>query len=212
MNSTLIFILLIFSAVLPVIILFIWFRIKAEINTIYFLAALACGIISLLAAAICQHFFPITGNQSNIAVIFMSVFIRIALIEESSRIVTLFPLVKFGGKYGDLSFAAHLGLAAGLGFAAVENAFYGTQDINITWLRLISAAPLHGACGIRTAAAVYKFPGQALRAVGLFLSAIIIHGAYNLIIISPIIPSYIAIPIAIISLIITLPMLKGEGE
>ena len=214
MNSLLIFSLLIVTAILPVIILYVWYRRgKSPVSLPWFLASLAAGIVSLVVAALAQNFFPFPGLPNSMGSIFFAVFIRIALVEELSRGFTLLPLIKAPSPRRGLNFAAALGLAAGLGFAAAENAFYGMANISIILLRLFTAVPLHGACGIRAAAAVFKFRTQPLGAVFLFASAVIIHGAYNLIILSPAIPGFLAVPAALAALFISLPLLKdNENE
>jgi len=208
MNSYFILFLLITASILPLIVLYIIFRKDNKISLLYFLLSVSMGGISLLIAAIIQRYIPIPANMGNIGVVFFSIFIRIALVEEGSRLITLFPLLKTGNKIQDIGSASRLGLAAGLGFAALENAFYGTIDINIALLRIFSASPLHGACGIRTAAALHKFPSKPVSAIFMFASAILIHGAYNLIILIPIIPSLIAIPVALAALLISLPLTR----
>jgi hypothetical protein len=84
----------------------------------------------------------------------------------------------------------------------IENAFYGISesDFRITMLRALTAAPLHGACGIRVCAALLAIRKHPLKASFLFVSAVLIHGAYNLMIISPAFPSWLAIPIAFAAL------------
>jgi RsiW-degrading membrane proteinase PrsW (M82 family) len=142
------------------------------------------------------------------------VFLRIALVDEASRLVTLIPLLKLGnrGKDRDGTFGAAIGLAAGLGFAVLESAYYGMANINITLLRAFTAAPLHGACGIRAGTAVSTMNQRPARALFLFISGVLIHGAYNLIIVTPVLPSALAVAVAFIALFASLPLLKApEG-
>ena len=215
MNSIFILLLLLFASALPVIILYFWIRKGTGESTIqvtppWFLCALAAGIVSLLIAALTHRFFPPTGSADRLGSLFFSIFIKVALVEEISRLITLFPLLKVGNLRRNQSFAAILGLAAGLGFAAAENALYGMADINITLLRAFTAAPLHGACGIRIGAAIFKLNRQPVKAVFLFISALVMHGAYNLIIVSLAVPAIMAVPIALAALFISLPMLKSD--
>lgn len=212
MNGIWILLFLLLIAALPVLVVFLWFRAaKSPITMRWFLLALTAGVFSLVPAAFIQNLFPFQAG-GGLGHIFFGVFVRIALIEEASRLVTLVPLLKAGAsrRSMDSSFAAGLGLAAGLGFAAIENAFYGTADFRITLLRAFTAAPLHGACAIRAGVAVLFFRQQPLKAFLLFASAVLIHGAYNLIIISPALPSLLALPIAFAALFATLPYLKDS--
>jgi len=216
MNGILILLLLLLAATLPAIIVFLWFRAgKSGVTLPWFLASLAAGIFSLLLAALIQSLFPPLGKggQNGLGPVFFGIFIRIALVEEASRLFTLIPLLKAGNRWRNIDryFAASLGLVAGLGFAAIESATYGVADINITLLRAFTAAPLHGACGIRAGAAVSIALRSPVKALGLFVSAVFIHGAYNLMIVSPVFPPALAIPTALIALFASLSFLKNPG-
>ena len=214
MKGIWILLLLILTAALPLIIVFVWFRYrKSPLTLPWFLAALIAGFISLFAAVLIQNFFPSPGRDRLGPVLF-GVFVRIALVEEASRLVTLIPLFLTGKRRGstDTTFGAALGLAAGLGFAALENAVYGTADIYITLLRAFTAAPLHGACGIRAGAAVFSSGKHPAKAFFLFVSAVIIHGAYNLMIVSPGFPSVLAAPAAYAALFASLSYIKTAGK
>ncbi|MCL2129757.1 MAG: PrsW family glutamic-type intramembrane protease, partial [Treponema sp.] len=103
-------------------------------------------------------------------------------------------------------------LAAGLGFALIENASYGIADINIALLRAFTAAPLHGACGIRAGTAISFFGQKPLKAVFLFISAVFIHGAYNLIIVSPALPSIFAVLAALAAFFASFYYLSREKD
>jgi len=210
MRGILILLLLVLASAIPGIVVFIWFRArKYGVTLPWFLLSIIAGILSLLAAALIQRFF--SPKQDGLGDLFFGVFIRIALVEELSRLVTFIPLSAAANhtqKTG-ISFGAALGLVSGLGFAILENAFHGIADISITLLRAFTAAPLHGACGIRVGAAVFVFRKSPAMAFFYFASAALIHGAYNLIIIIPAIPSGLAILIALSALFASLPLLKN---
>ena len=217
MKGIIILLLMILAAALPAILVFFWFRAKkTEVTLPWFLVSLAAGIISLLAAAIIQSIFPpfIKDGQSGLGPVFFGIFIRIALVEETSRFLILFPVIKTSMRSSRInsSFAASLGLAAGLGFAMIESASYGMANINITLLRIFTTAPLHGACGIRAGTTVFIIPRQPLKAAFYFLSAVLIHGAYNLMIVSPALPSALAIPIALIAFLGSLHLLESASR
>jgi len=210
MSEIWVLLLLVLIAVLPLIIVLFCFRaVKIKMTLSWFIAAMAAGMISLFAAALVQNLLPRSG-VSSLGPLLFGVFIRIALVEESSRLLTLFFLFKTGKRHisDDAAFAGALGLVAGLGFAAVESAAYGSADLNITLLRAFTAAPLHGACGIRAAAAIFTASRAPAKSLFLFISAIFIHGAYNLFLVSPAFPSILAALVAALALFASLPLLK----
>lgn len=215
MKSAWILLLLILAAALPVIIAFSVFRVKKyNVSPPRFLLSLVAGIISLFAAALLQNFFPSeeTG-PGGLPSIFFGIFIRVALIEELSRIIILFPLFKTGARYYSSGVsAATAGLTAGLGFAMIENASYGIADMYITLTRIFTAAPLHGACGIRAGVAVFIAGRQPAKALFLVISSVLIHGAYNLTIVNPALPSLLAIPIAFTALFGSLHFFSDTGK
>ena len=210
MNGIWILLLLILTAALPAIIAFFWFRSRKSAVTLpWFLASLSAGIISFVIAALIQDLF-IPFRQEKPEALFFSIFIRIALVEEASRLVTLIPFRKARKNLNNANraFGAALGLAAGLGFAVIESAFHGITDLNIAVLRAFTAAPLHGACGIRAGAAVFAVDQYPAKGIRLFISTVLIHGAYNLIIVSPAIPSALAIFVALTALFSSLIYIK----
>ena len=210
MNGIWILLLLVLVAALPAIIVYIWYRVKKyEVSLPWFLAAIAAGMVSLVAAGMIQRFF-IPGG-SGFSLLFFGIFSRIAFVEELSRLITLIPLLAVAGSRRlnvSLAFSTAIGLVSGLGFALLENAFHGTADINITLLRIITTAPLHGTCGIRAGAAIFLFRKDRPKALYNFIFAVLIHGTYNLIIINPTLPSALAIIVAYFALLTSLPYLK----
>jgi RsiW-degrading membrane proteinase PrsW (M82 family) len=217
MKGTWLLLLILLSSALPAIVAFFLLKKRASVTLPWFLASLFAGIVSFIVAAIIQSFFTPAG-QSWFIPVFFDIFIRIALVEEASRIIPfIFFLIiiknlkdfdrNFGNAQGT-SFGAALGLAAGLGFALIESAYHGIADLNITLIRLFTAAPLHGACGIRAGAAVFTFSRSKGKALFYFSSAVLIHGAYNLAIVSPTLPSALAILIAITAFLASLTYIK----
>ena len=201
--------LLILAAALPAILVFFWLRTKKSAVTLpWFLISVAGGILSILAAALFQQLIP--PRDDGFWQLFFDVFFRIALTEEVSRLFILIPLYIIGSAHkNSTAFGAALGLAAGMGFAMIENAFHGITDINITLLRAFTAAPLHGACGLKVGFAVFTFGKNKRKAISHFLSAVFIHGAYNMIILNPALPSALAILIAFIALFNSLQLTKN---
>jgi RsiW-degrading membrane proteinase PrsW (M82 family) len=231
MKGIWVLLLLMLAAALPAIIAFFWFRSKKSAITLpWFLSSLVAGIISFIVAAAIQVlfaprilFYPFKGE--GLWPLFVSHFIRIALVEEASRVIVLFLFNKAvvnrrvavnrqaaGNRLNNTAeraagaafstaaaFSAAVGLTAGLGFAVIESAFHGISNINIALLRIFNAVPLHAACGIRAGAAVFIAPQRPARAFFMFVFSVLIHGTYNLMIDSPAIPSFLAIPAALIA-------------
>ena len=209
-----ILLLLILLSALPAVIVFFLLRLKKSALTLpWFMLSLAAGIVSFLIAALI-HDILIPGGNSSSWPVFFTVFIRIALVEETSRLATIIPFLKIckNPQHRDNAFGAALGLAAGLGFAFIETAYYGITNINLTVLRSFTAAPLHGACGIRAGTAVFTARHYPLKALFLFVSAVLIHGAYNLVLVSPFHPSFLAIIISLSSLFASLGHLRAADK
>jgi RsiW-degrading membrane proteinase PrsW (M82 family) len=213
MNGIWVLLLLLLTATLPAIIVFFWLKSsKSSVTLPWFLISFLAGIISFIVAAIIQTFFPLYKTET-FWLIFFDIFIRIAMVEEAGRIIVLFFFEKASkNRWNNIAFGAVIGLITGLGFAAIENAYYGLANINITLLRLFTAAPLHAACGIRAGTAVFIAPRHPVKAFSLFISSVFIHGAYNLMIINPAIPSFLAILIALVALFASFPYLSDTDS
>jgi RsiW-degrading membrane proteinase PrsW (M82 family) len=198
MNGLWILLLLIFTAALPVFLAFLWFR-RLKLKSLSFLLSLGAGILALLFAAVVQHFLPFPEGRGGAAPALFGVFIRVAFIEELGKYTTLRLLLRRTKSCGDPSFAsgAEAGLAAGLGFAAVESASYGAANLGIALLRAFTTAPLHGACGARAGTAAELWEKSPGRAAFSFFAAVMIHGIYDLVIESPGVPSFLAVLIAL---------------
>jgi len=213
MNGIWILLLIILCSSLPAILVFFWLKSKKSAVTLpWFLVSLAAGIISFLLAAFIHDIF-IPDKKAALWPVLFTIFIRIALVEESSRIVTLFPFLKANKnpQHKESNFGAALGLAAGLGFAFIESTYHGITNLNITILRIFTTAPLHAACGIRAGTAVFTLRQHPLKALLLFASTILIHGTYNLIIVSPAYPSALAAIIAFAALFSSLSHLRASN-
>jgi RsiW-degrading membrane proteinase PrsW (M82 family) len=213
MNGIWVLLLLLLTATLPAIIVFFWLKSrKSPITLPWFLISFLAGIVSFIVAAIIQSFFAPYRAEAFWPVIF-NIFVRTALVEEASRVIVLLPLSKAGkSRWTHIALGAAIGLITGLGFAAIENAYYGMANINTTLLRLFTAAPLHAACGIRAGTAVFTVPQHPVRAFFLFISSVFIHGAYNLTIVSPAIPSFLGILIAIVALFASFSYLSDTND
>jgi RsiW-degrading membrane proteinase PrsW (M82 family) len=212
-------IILIFISSIPAIAVFIWFRFaRYPFSLPRFSFSLLAGAIAFFPALFLQNIFS-AGNKIFFAMgkwgLIAEIFVRIAFTEEFSRLMVLIILFSAIHRWGavrqrnaDLSvnisadtMASASGLIAGLGFAILESAVYGASNPGNALLRIFTAAPLHGACGFRAGSSVAMFPEHPVQAVFRFLSAIVIHGIYNFMLIIPgIFPSITAILIALSAL------------
>ena len=190
MNGFAVLVLVICIAALPIVIVHIWLRItKFPLSTPHFLLALLAGALSLVFALILQMIFTDLGYPRTKLEFLAEVFIRIALTEELGRFLALFlffilanVVIKEEAQCVPIKTA--FGLIAGLGFAFVESASYGASDIHNAVLRAFTTAPLHGACGARIGMAFAFSNTKLFKAFVYFISAVGLHGMYNLMAVS----------------------------
>jgi RsiW-degrading membrane proteinase PrsW (M82 family) len=191
-------ILLLFVVLLPVVPLFVWFRIR-RFGMLPFFLALAAGVLSVLIAMLGQSFFTPLAAQDQ-GVFFLFGIIRISLVEELSRLLSLFLLFRFSfARVSVPSYGAPSGLAAGFGFAAAESIFYSLSDPVAALWRIFTAA-LHGACGARIGTALSLGRKKVPAAIVLVLTAVLIHTMYNFCILNSSLPSVLAALLAIAAL------------
>jgi len=211
-------VILLFISSIPVIAVFIWFRLaKYQFSINKFLFALLAGAVAVFPALILQRILlalPVPTEDK--WALFFEYFIRIAFTEEFSRLLILavlfFAIHRLSSRQTEQTSAdpqdtelntteGAIGLIAGLGFAILESAVIGASNPDITLLRTFSAAPLHGACGFRVGTSVMMFRENPVQAFFRFLSAVAIHGIYNFMLTIPgLLPSIAAILIALFAL------------
>jgi RsiW-degrading membrane proteinase PrsW (M82 family) len=235
MNGWWLLLVLMFLTALPALAAFFWLRrMGSPWGGPWFLAALGAGGLSVILAGLGQFFFPapapVTGSAaSGPGTLIFGILVRVALVEEVSRLLVLLPLFRLYRRLGGAdafnldreSLAAGVparntalwsagGLAAGLGFAVFETLAYGASNLSSALIRAVTAAPLHAACGARIGASLAAIPSSFLRASALFLGAVFIHGAYNFFIIHPGMPSFLAVPLALSALGASLASLRAS--
>ncbi|MCL2765611.1 MAG: PrsW family glutamic-type intramembrane protease [Treponema sp.] len=227
MPGSFILVILIIASSLPAIAVYIWFRFaKYQLTLVQFLSALLAGAAAFFPALIFQDFLNIPFSAGGRGPFFYQFFIRIALTEELSRFLVL--LIFFwisSNKHGidkseynlsrNLTFnivkkATAIGLVAGFGFAILESARYAAvqMDISILLLRIFTAA-LHGACGSRIGAAVVMFRSSPVQAILRIITAIAIHGIYNMMLTMPGFSPIAAYLIAVSALITAIMTIRG---
>jgi RsiW-degrading membrane proteinase PrsW (M82 family) len=211
--------LLIAVAALPVFLIYLWIRLsRFNFRLLCFLCSLLAGTAALFLALFLQSILPKMRIPPDAGVRwnFFEFFIRIALTEELGRLIILLILLRIFRRLawdtGAVSgaFTSLTGLVTGLGFAVIESASYGSADMGISLLRAFTSVPLHGACGARVGMAAAGLKQRPIPSVFRFLSAVAIHGMYNLMIVLPGIFSFLAILIALSALASSLVFIRGE--
>ncbi|MDR1248199.1 MAG: PrsW family intramembrane metalloprotease [Treponema sp.] len=214
MNGLWVLLLLIAISALPVLAVLLWIRLRRlPVKSSWFLLALLGGALSLGLAAVLQSLFPETEG-AGLGVLLAKIFIQIALTEELGRLAVFSLLLSLAHRMEPHSsgFAAITGLIAGLGFAVVETAIYGAGNFSIALGRAITAAPLHGACGIRIGVAVFHIRRAPAKSLIRFLYAVTLHGMYNFIILSHGIPLVFPILIAFSALFSSIKLIRFSGD
>ena len=206
MSGLSVLLFLIFISAIPAIFVFIWFRLaEYPFSAAQFTLALLAGAAAVFPALILQSFFSNLSFATGRGNLFFQVFVSIAFTEEFSRLLLLVILFGICSSFMSVIFnsaqqEATAGLIAGFGFAIIEGAIYGVSDTSVLLLRVITAAPLHGACGFRVGSAIAAFRSSPFRAFLNFFAAVAIHGIYNLMIILSGLPSILAALIALSAL------------
>jgi hypothetical protein len=225
MSAFSIVLILLFISALPILLVYIWFRIRSyPLPFPWFFLAILCGTLSLIIALLLQFlvqnllsFMPesILPDAGGFAIALLRNFIRIPLTEEAGRLIALMLFFRLATRAGlcpdrlSPAFCTASGLLAGLSFAMLEGVSYGAADAGIAFIRTLSASPLHGACGARIGLAAV--PGNTMRsAVSLFISAVAVHGMYNYLLINPVIPPFFAIILAFLFLVSPITRISKE--
>ncbi|GBU27234.1 hypothetical protein R84B8_00760 [Treponema sp. R8-4-B8] len=224
-GSWVLWVLILISSI-PVVAVYVWFRIaKYQISLVQFLFALLAGAAAFFPALVLQDMLTFSSLNHGRGALFYNFFIRIAFTEELSRLLMLFILFFFifrvrpktdGSQpltFDVIKKGTAIGLVAGLGFAILESARYAASDmsVNIALLRIFTAA-LHGACSSRVGSAVVMFRKNPAQALLRFLSAVAIHGVYDLMVKIPGLPSIMAILIAFSAATTTILSIRGGWE
>lgn len=188
MSAVLVVVLMIFVAGLPVAVACCYFYAKHAMRG--FWVAILAGVVAVLLAAGAQILVAPLTPQPNLQsgtkwAVLYTIFIEIASTEELARFLMLMLCARILKKIietrlsNKTAFVRALGMIAGFSFAAVETIFFTMTNPDSGIIRAISAAPLHGACGIRAGNAVLnskRSPGLSILSI---FFAIALHGIYN---------------------------------
>ncbi|MDR0444167.1 MAG: PrsW family intramembrane metalloprotease [Treponema sp.] len=227
MSGSWVLFLLIFTSSIPVLAVYIWFRLaKYQFPLIRFLFALLAGAAAFFPALMLQNLLDFPISSGGRLALFFYVFVRVAFTEELSRLLMLIILFRTNSRiisedntgsevpdrtlsFNDVKRGTAAGLVAGLGFAVLESAVIGASNAGILMLRAVTAAPLHAACGSRVGAAAVMFRTNPLQAIFRLLAATAIHGIYNFMVARPGIPSIAAVLIALSALASSIMTIRG---
>jgi RsiW-degrading membrane proteinase PrsW (M82 family) len=224
MQGTWVLLIIILISSIPVIAVYIWFRLaKYPIKLINFLFALLAGAAALFPAFILQYLLNFSFSSRSRSELFYHFFIRIAFTEELSRLLMLLIFIWFSGSFvkiipnqsinpGAVRKGAAIGLIAGLGFALLENAIYAASNTTVLLLRTVTTAPLHAACSSRIGIAAVMLRSNPMQAFFKVLTATAIHGIFNLMVTRPGLPMIMAILIALTALATSISTIIGNWE
>ncbi|MCA1948997.1 MAG: PrsW family intramembrane metalloprotease [Treponema sp.] len=199
---------------LPVVALFLYLKKRvSQFGNLLFIAALAAGSLSMLLASLLQITLP-TVNAGTFLALIYTVFIRNALSEELGRLlvlILLFWILPFLYRVNEhempeeqrplpLSIVVFIGITAGFSFAMLETISYGMLNLQLVIVRTLTSAPLHAACAARVGVAGWLiFKGdepqrrKMVKAISYGISAVLIHGIYNLLLLFP--SSFAVLPV-----------------
>jgi len=152
----------------------------------------------MLAGSVLQLLVPMASSGDILSLLY-TVFLRNALTEELGRYM-LFLLLFFtvrmtkptpGSSAEIFSLLTReqvifIGVLAGFSFAMLETLSYGLLNIQLIIVRTLTSAPLHAACAARIALSAYLITTRDMtRALFYGISAVLIHGIFNLLLLFP---------------------------
>lgn len=147
------------------------------------------GVLAALVVVVTRALFAAAAwSPLHAALLMVSV---AALSEETGKLAAL-GLSRIGGGILGFSEAVAAGAALGLGFALVENSWYVTEQILPLLFRGFTAVPLHAVAAgfLGWGVASPLRPGRLLAA---WLTAILLHAAYNAMIASGGLPALFSV-------------------
>lgn len=151
---------------------------------VYALAAVFCAAaVSLLPVLALQHlvhtfFDAILLKQSEAVQLLFSSFVTAAVIEEGAKAaIFVFTIAVLLKKRFGITQSVLLGVFFGFVFGGFENISYSLRYPNVQFLRLVTAAVLHGILGSFYASMTYAKVKK--KAVLIFIAALVLHGLYN---------------------------------
>ncbi len=196
-------------SLIPTAIITIFILIKygdKDIDKSLFFRMILFGAISIIPAVIAVSTATKYSGTGIFSRFLLKPFLSVALIEESVKIFIIRTLLYRNSNFNNIKDGIIYGIAIAIGFAFFENLIYmaGTGERLILIItRSFTAVPLHAVCG--AFAGFYAADGKVNEKPqwkkALF-SAVIIHGTYNAITVSPFPFNILNIIVVIISIVI----------
>lgn len=155
-----------------------------------------------IAAAITIGFVvsPLQDRLSPIAALLFRAFIVAALVEECAKYAVVRLFVERNPEFDEVADGLVYAMAASLGFALLENAFYITGSTFTLIMRGITAVPLHatagGIMGYYIGRGHFSDSRESIK--GLF-GAVVLHGVYDALVFAGLYWSLAIIPLVIAS-------------
>jgi len=175
----------------------------------------ATGMITPLIALILENILiPLISVLPQTLLNPAKSFIGIAVPEEAVKFAALLFIVRRRREFTTVRDGAAYGISLGMGFALIENILYvfgSDAPLATALMRGISAIPLHALVGGLTGLMYARYHIKITGSLSLtYLIAVAIHGTYDLILISPRIPSYLILPLLIVGWWFLVILLKRD--
>ena len=194
---------IILAAVIPCF-FFIWLldhfdRFKKEPRILIF-KLFAAGLVTPLAAMLLELIMiPVCTVLPAGLIIPAQAFIGIAVVEEGVKLAALVLIVRRRKEFDEILDGAVYAVAVAMGFALLENIMYvfgSDAPMSVALIRGFTAVPLHALAGgfMGLAIARDKIESKGSMSAA-FLIAVVIHGAYDWILMDPRLPGFLIAPL-----------------
>lgn len=165
-----------------------------------FLLGIGATVPAIIIELVIEKFAP--GGMSPLITIAFKAFVVAALVEESCKLYMVKRYIYPHPEFDEVTDGIIYTMAAGLGFAFLENIIYSMNSYN-TWTILltrgVTAVPLHGLTSAVMGFYIgkTKMDGKNLIPFGLFL-AVLYHGLYDFFLFHGGLLSWLSIPLLIL--------------
>lgn len=171
---------------------------RAEDPKLVIRAFLLGFIAAFVAIGVGLVVAPAAGLLPPLGRLLYRAFVVAAFTEELAKLLVVALLIRPHPQFDEIADGLVYSMAAGLGFAFLENVLFAGGPTFVLLLRAFTAVPLHaiaaGAMGYYVGRSKFAHGGDL--ATGL-LAAIAIHGVYDALVFSAAWPAFLAIPLLI---------------